>query len=688
MATRSEPKVATLGAAAKPRSSWQRRPRGRRPKAVLVRAVDPARATLEGRVYRVSPDGTGTPVGARARPACASTRRAAARLCLTVARSGVDFRGLVLDGNGAHAPHADPHRPAEPRARVAQRAHRRDDRPSSAATPTPRRAPSRPAPTLIDLASGRTIADLEKFTVTKDGQRIHSPGLQLLGRHLRARQRRVLRDAGHGRAPLPRPRQRPRDAPMTVIHDNVECPSLSPDGTRIAYKRRDGNPWHWRLHVLDLTDRGRRRRRRAPPDRRPGRVAGQPARCSTASAWTSGPPPPTAAAARSASWPTRRRPPRSAETWPSRSSRASNASYQPLVERDGCQGRHPRFRHRHGEPHPVRSEGGGVARAGGQPADPLPRAGGDARGGHRRRRDRLVPRDRGRHPRSGGRRRGVGARADPPAWPTAAARRPRCMPRRPSSRTARSSCSAATGCWATRCPPSPGCSTRSAPTSACSSTASSRAGARRARGPAPAARGRRARRPGHDRRRRRLPLRRRGAARRAQGARQRPRRHGAGGHRRARPAGRRPRPRAPGARLAALHRRRPGPAGDEPHRPRRAQPRGRRDQRGRQPHLRARRDPPDRAPGVQRDPRAGRSSARARASSTPTSARTPRSATASASRAPRSSTRSSSPARASSTSAGASRPASWAATRKVYRDFALPRALRLQVGDGVEVALC
>ena len=80
--------------------------------------------------------------------------------------------------------------------------------------------------------------------------------------------------------------------------------------------------------------------------------------------------------------------------------------------------------------------------------------------------------------------------------------------------------------------------------------------ARRARGPAPAARRRRARRPGHDGRGRRLPLRCRGTARRAPRAGQRPRRHGARGHRRARPAGRRPRPRAPGARLAALHRRR------------------------------------------------------------------------------------------------------------------------------------
>ncbi|MER7585677.1 TolB-like translocation protein [Kitasatospora sp. NPDC097691] len=42
---------------------------------------------------------------------------------------------------------------------------------------------------------------------------------------------------------------------LTALHDNVECPSLSPDGTRIAYKKRvpglpDDAPW--RLYVLDL----------------------------------------------------------------------------------------------------------------------------------------------------------------------------------------------------------------------------------------------------------------------------------------------------------------------------------------------------------------------------------------------------------------------------------------------------
>ena len=39
-----------------------------------------------------------------------------------------------------------------------------------------------------------------------------------------------------------------------VVHDNVECPSVSPDGTRVAYKKRFviNNRLIWQLHVLDL----------------------------------------------------------------------------------------------------------------------------------------------------------------------------------------------------------------------------------------------------------------------------------------------------------------------------------------------------------------------------------------------------------------------------------------------------
>jgi hypothetical protein len=40
-----------------------------------------------------------------------------------------------------------------------------------------------------------------------------------------------------------------------TVADDIECPSLSPDQTRIAYKKRFGGGLsgvHWRLHVLDL----------------------------------------------------------------------------------------------------------------------------------------------------------------------------------------------------------------------------------------------------------------------------------------------------------------------------------------------------------------------------------------------------------------------------------------------------
>jgi Tol biopolymer transport system component len=49
-------------------------------------------------------------------------------------------------------------------------------------------------------------------------------------------------------------------ATVRTLADNVECPSLSPDGTRIAFKEAiGGNPLKgWRLSVLDLATRARR----------------------------------------------------------------------------------------------------------------------------------------------------------------------------------------------------------------------------------------------------------------------------------------------------------------------------------------------------------------------------------------------------------------------------------------------
>ena len=39
---------------------------------------------------------------------------------------------------------------------------------------------------------------------------------------------------------------------VVTVRKNAECPSLSPDGTRVVYKKRVGEPPAWRYHVLDL----------------------------------------------------------------------------------------------------------------------------------------------------------------------------------------------------------------------------------------------------------------------------------------------------------------------------------------------------------------------------------------------------------------------------------------------------
>jgi len=41
---------------------------------------------------------------------------------------------------------------------------------------------------------------------------------------------------------------------LTVLHENVECPSLSPDNRLIAYKKRTGPDLApWSIYVLDLS---------------------------------------------------------------------------------------------------------------------------------------------------------------------------------------------------------------------------------------------------------------------------------------------------------------------------------------------------------------------------------------------------------------------------------------------------
>jgi hypothetical protein len=106
--------------------------------------------------------------------------------------------------------------------------------------------------TIIDLKAGRILADLESFAITSAGERIRSPDYNFWGVTFTSSGDRFYATlATRGETYLVEGDVSARRA--RVLHENVECPSLSPDGTRVAYKKRVGGPpSQWRLHVLDL----------------------------------------------------------------------------------------------------------------------------------------------------------------------------------------------------------------------------------------------------------------------------------------------------------------------------------------------------------------------------------------------------------------------------------------------------
>ena len=106
--------------------------------------------------------------------------------------------------------------------------------------------------TLLDLRSGAKIADLETFVVARGQKQVTAVDRNFWGvTFARDSDRFYATMATGGRTYLVEGSVSRRTA--RVIHDNVECPSLSPDGRRIAYKRRTGSSkTTWRLTVLDL----------------------------------------------------------------------------------------------------------------------------------------------------------------------------------------------------------------------------------------------------------------------------------------------------------------------------------------------------------------------------------------------------------------------------------------------------
>jgi hypothetical protein len=102
---------------------------------------------------------------------------------------------------------------------------------------------------LIDMSSGEVLANLEKFDVTRDGERFEAIDFNFWGVTFARDERRFYATLSTGgKFYLVEGDVETRRA--RVIGEDVECPSLSPDEKRIAFKRRRGDSW--RLHVLDL----------------------------------------------------------------------------------------------------------------------------------------------------------------------------------------------------------------------------------------------------------------------------------------------------------------------------------------------------------------------------------------------------------------------------------------------------
>ncbi|MFF3209351.1 TolB family protein [Streptomyces sp. NPDC002886] len=107
---------------------------------------------------------------------------------------------------------------------------------------------------LLDLRSGRYDASLEDFTIHKDGTTYRNADVNFWGVTFAADERTFYATlATGGRTYLVRGDLAART--VTTLRENLECPSLSPDGTRLVFKKRVPGlspDAPWRLYVLDL----------------------------------------------------------------------------------------------------------------------------------------------------------------------------------------------------------------------------------------------------------------------------------------------------------------------------------------------------------------------------------------------------------------------------------------------------
>jgi hypothetical protein len=103
---------------------------------------------------------------------------------------------------------------------------------------------------IVDLRTGRSLGNLEQFTVLRDGEVFKRQNFNFWGVTF-ASDDHIYATLGSGSDTfLVGGSIRART--LRVITTHLECPSVSPDGTRIAFKQSINSHGSWRLYVLDL----------------------------------------------------------------------------------------------------------------------------------------------------------------------------------------------------------------------------------------------------------------------------------------------------------------------------------------------------------------------------------------------------------------------------------------------------
>jgi hypothetical protein len=106
--------------------------------------------------------------------------------------------------------------------------------------------------TIVDTAGGQVLANLEEYVVTRNGQPFKAVDFNFWGVTFADANRFYATLASGGRTYLIAGDVNAKRA--RTLREGIECPSLSPDGTRVAFKKRlrEGVRLTWRIGVLDL----------------------------------------------------------------------------------------------------------------------------------------------------------------------------------------------------------------------------------------------------------------------------------------------------------------------------------------------------------------------------------------------------------------------------------------------------